>query len=348
MPVCRSRGRGRLTTAWALEENGCRARGDHEGRHVPQSRALRRMPQTPPPPIMRTARALCTPGSHATSGRRSAGRARAHSPSSSAACPVRSASLNSVATVAASVFINTETAHTIGESVPAHLLLPQSHCMGQSNARLHKVKDVGATGRRRGRRLGLAEAGGPVRRTPPRRCCPRAGPCGGSPHCTARSRRVALEWMGAMGAMGAMRRARPWHLAPPRHEPLKEAGKWRRAREGVAARCARGVRPTSLAPSGPCVPTCHLMVRHRELGPKLCGVGLPAADWRRLLSAPAACSYGTPTANHQPPPAANRQPPAIVHCCFCGFVYCACLDHEAASVPVNICFRFTNPVFFYR
>ena len=43
--------------------------------------------------------------------------------------------------------------------------------------------------------------------------------------------------------------------------------------------------------------------------------------------------------DRQPPTANHRQPPpTIVEDCFCGIVSCPCLDHEAESVPVNICF----------
>ena len=69
-----------------------------------------------------------------------------------------------------------------------------------------------------------------------------------------------------------------------------------------------------------------------------------------------------PTANRQPPPttkcqppaAANRQPPTAnrqtptigQQHCFCGFVSCPCLDHEAESVPVNIGFCWRYEPFF--
>ena len=52
--------------------------------------------------------------------------------------------------------------------------------------------------------------------------------------------------------------------------------------------------------------------------------------------------------NRQPPPTAanRRQPPTIVQFCFCGFVSCPCLDHEAASVPVNVRFFWRYEPFF--
>ena len=46
-----------------------------------------------------------------------------------------------------------------------------------------------------------------------------------------------------------------------------------------------------------------------------------------------------PTANNNELPTANRrQPPTVVQYCFCRFVSCPCLDHEAESVPVSVRF----------
>ena len=54
-----------------------------------------------------------------------------------------------------------------------------------------------------------------------------------------------------------------------------------------------------------------------------------------------------PTANCHQPPTANRQQPTIAESCFCGFVSCPCLDHEAESVPMNVrfCWHY-EPSFF--
>ena len=37
----------------------------------------------------------------------------------------------------------------------------------------------------------------------------------------------------------------------------------------------------------------------------------------------------------------------IVQSCFCGFVSCTCLDHEAESVPVNVRFCSRYEGFFF-
>ena len=63
----------------------------------------------------------------------------------------------------------------------------------------------------------------------------------------------------------------------------------------------------------------------------------PPTDANRLLLPNANCQPPS-TTNHHKPTANCRQPPTIVQYCFCGFVSCPCLDHEAESVPVNVRF----------
>ena len=81
-------------------------------------------------------------------------------------------------------------------------------------------------------------------------------------------------------------------------------------------------------------------------------------------SVPNATNCQPPTANRQPPPTVNRQPPptpdpqpptpnrrqppTIVQYCFCSFLSCPCLDHEAESVPVKVrfCWCVERPPFF--
>ena len=60
--------------------------------------------------------------------------------------------------------------------------------------------------------------------------------------------------------------------------------------------------------------------------------------------------YGQPsrTTSCQPPPTANCHSPTATNChCFCGLVSCPCFDHEAESVPVNVCFCWRHEGLFF-
>ena len=50
--------------------------------------------------------------------------------------------------------------------------------------------------------------------------------------------------------------------------------------------------------------------------------------------------------NHQQSTADRHQPSTIVQFCFCGFVSCPCLGHEAESVPVNVRFLLASRTLF--